>query len=115
MYQASRTYSELSESLLREVVETEVRMMTPAMSAHLDLTSTPPFLTILYLYSPRALVHNMEGVITEIASLPLRADVNLECGEDKATLQATLDTIATQVGSRNLHWSRKIENPSDFK
>jgi hypothetical protein len=55
----------------------------------------------------------MASAITEIASLPLRADISLTSGEGKTILQDTLNTIAKQVGLKSLYWGRKIEDP-DF-
>jgi hypothetical protein len=51
----------------------------------------------------------MSEAATEIVYFPLKPDINLEAGNDKAVLEDTLNTIARQEGLQSLYWGRQIE------
>jgi hypothetical protein len=53
----------------------------------------------------------MSQAVSEIATLPLRADVNLDSGEDKQILDDTLATIAKQLGFKSMYLGLKVEDP----
>ncbi|KAJ4365539.1 hypothetical protein N0V83_008158 [Neocucurbitaria cava] len=48
--------------------------------------------------------------VTEIALLPLKADLDLESGDAKSAWDETLATLAKQPGLKTLFWGRQIEN-----
>jgi hypothetical protein len=52
----------------------------------------------------------MSDPATEIAYLPLKANLDLESGEAKSAWDSTLATIAKQPGFQTLFWGRQVEN-----
>ncbi|KAH7085527.1 hypothetical protein BKA63DRAFT_499778 [Paraphoma chrysanthemicola] len=57
----------------------------------------------------------MSSEATEVCYLPLKEGINIEDGEAKAILTATLDTIAKQDGLKSLYHGKQIEHPSIFQ
>jgi len=56
----------------------------------------------------------MSDAVAEIATLPLRADVDLRFGKDKAAWDDTLATIAKQRGCKTIYWGLKTEDPTSL-
>lgn len=54
----------------------------------------------------------MPDAVAEVATLPLRADVDLKSGEDKQAWDDTLATIAKQHGCKTIYWGSKTEDPT---
>jgi hypothetical protein len=52
----------------------------------------------------------MYKAVADIATLPIRADVNLTSGEDTKVLNDKLATIAEQRGFTRLYWGLKVED-----
>jgi quinol monooxygenase YgiN len=52
-------------------------------------------------------------VVTEIALLPLRADINLNDQTNSAaqTHSAALQTVLAQPGTQRIYWGRQVEDP----
>lgn len=53
----------------------------------------------------------MSVPVTEIAYIPIKPSINLETGEGKRIWDATLKTIASQAGFKQLLWGVQIERP----
>ncbi|KAF2846042.1 hypothetical protein T440DRAFT_433530 [Plenodomus tracheiphilus IPT5] len=53
----------------------------------------------------------MSGRLVEVASVPVKAGLDLSVGEAKTAWDYAVDTIAKQSGLRSLYWGFQVEHP----